>query len=240
MKPEFILGAKDPEMDRIEEILKLNSIPYEYAMVDDKRCHPGNAYTIPAEHDCWYVECGKDAINRIDHHRPGDPGWGSDAIQSSSLFQLLDILEVEPTKEDYTIAALDVNGAKALQGGYPEVTTEDALLTQATNIATANNTSVNKVMDSIQYYHTQFDWNTVPYLGVGYNIELLAYLTVSAMLNMDIMYEARDSDESPLKICFKSTDQSKVEAFMNQMEADGLINIYGNPTRGYCGGYYPE
>ena len=42
----FFLGAKDPEMDRIEEILIEHNMAYKYAMINNIRVHPGNAYNF--------------------------------------------------------------------------------------------------------------------------------------------------------------------------------------------------
>lgn len=73
-------------MRMIEQILKDKSISYEYANKDCKRCHPGNAYQAdPVElyndTELIFVECDipsidHDHVKRIDHHRPGDYGYG--------------------------------------------------------------------------------------------------------------------------------------------------------------------
>lgn len=84
----FILGAADPEMARIESLLKTCHIPYGYAQDDyQHRVHSENAYRAcrvsqskdPAWTSVW-VECGpldKGIPRRmvIDHHFPGDPGY---------------------------------------------------------------------------------------------------------------------------------------------------------------------
>ncbi len=116
----FILGAADPEMNLIEEILQdalsSNTImgTVAYAAVDGNRVHPGNAYRTTdlvyvdhggtgsgdsIEHSVVVaIECGGDVITPdvvIDHHHPGDPGHGVPAdefIQGSSLGQLISYL----------------------------------------------------------------------------------------------------------------------------------------------------
>ena len=101
-----ILGAADPEMAAIEEVAISYGFNVAYAGNYDPaypkqgkfvRCHPGNANkceviqfangqtlmpwgegTIAAS-DVWFVECrveGQPADLIIDHHNPGDPGFG--------------------------------------------------------------------------------------------------------------------------------------------------------------------
>tara|TARA_Y100000310_G_scaffold317846_1_gene371199 strand:+ start:19082 stop:20002 length:921 start_codon:yes stop_codon:yes gene_type:complete len=93
---KFLLGAKDPEMDMIEDrIIKPLGLQYHYAEVDGMRVHPGNAYQAnnDLDGDLVYIECSlqKDGF-KIDHHRPGDPGYGigaEDFMNASSIGQLI-------------------------------------------------------------------------------------------------------------------------------------------------------
>jgi hypothetical protein len=109
-----ILGASDPEMSLIESLCREHSIPYAYATdPDGRRVHPGNAYQVaglqwpgkaggPGWGDVTHlVECSpssehQDAIPPdvvvIDHHRPGDPGYGrgpEEFLGASSLGQFI-------------------------------------------------------------------------------------------------------------------------------------------------------
>ena len=104
----FILGAADPEMAHIESLLRDCRIPYGYAQDDQqRRVHPENAYRTcrvsrskdPNWASVW-VECGPEdsSITRrmvIDHHFPGDPGYGVDPLYflgASSLGQCIALL----------------------------------------------------------------------------------------------------------------------------------------------------
>lgn len=112
----FVLGADDLEMSAIENLLTVCGLSYVYATVDGKRCHGGNAYrangwidsssghhgdsasgtqlvcvecsvTLRADRAPWTIS--------IDHHRPGDPGYGGKPEhfwESSSLGQIIRFL----------------------------------------------------------------------------------------------------------------------------------------------------
>ena len=112
----FILGAPDPEMERIESLLKFHGAAVAHATSGGKRVHPGNAYKAdgvdtsdqPAVLDrteIFFVECdlpgafgGYDEeygysheLYWVDHHRTGDPGHGTKPeyfLNGSSLGQV--------------------------------------------------------------------------------------------------------------------------------------------------------
>jgi hypothetical protein len=113
----WILGAPDPEMSEIEALLREQSETVAYATVDGVRVHPGNAYRadcpavlqaggLPASGDgitVVAVECDWDhafestcaVVVRVDHHRPGDPGYGraaADYLPGSSIGQVIALL----------------------------------------------------------------------------------------------------------------------------------------------------
>ncbi len=154
MQKLFILGAADPEMNRIEEVLAANK-PFAYATVDGKRCHGGNAYKAdshsqivlpvalsPDELEFVFVECaivGRSRDVMIDHHREGDPGFGKgaeDYLLASSLGQLLALLSLDATPEDLLIAASDHCPGPAYRGECLGVQPDDLLAFRARNAAT--------------------------------------------------------------------------------------------------------
>lgn len=106
----WILGAPDPEMATIEALLVECGQTVGYAMsASGSRVHSGNAYrsvgfTVNGEFATrWYgdavtIECGGDLPPQaasVDHHRPGDPGFGrspSEFMSASSLGQVISLL----------------------------------------------------------------------------------------------------------------------------------------------------
>lgn len=112
----WILGAPDPEMEAIERLLVTAGEHVAHAGFLDgargfRRCRPDEAYRATVHqhvtvceyaHDIgettWYlVECSERTpdvcpVVRIDHHRPGDPGFGlppSEFLRASSIGQVV-------------------------------------------------------------------------------------------------------------------------------------------------------
>ncbi|GIW89652.1 MAG: hypothetical protein KatS3mg109_0084 [Pirellulaceae bacterium] len=97
----WILGAPDPEMEMIENILHQCGEQIIYATGEDgRRVHPGNAYrcpvpAVPEGATVYAVECIgalPEGWVRIDHHRPGDPGYGkppAEFLPASSIGQVI-------------------------------------------------------------------------------------------------------------------------------------------------------
>ncbi len=98
----FVLGAGDPEMEAIEGLLKARGLNFVYAQANGRRVHPGNAYgSDPIAHDgpVALVECqprgGIEGAIFVDHHRPGDPGYGLPPdrfLEASSIGQVFCLL----------------------------------------------------------------------------------------------------------------------------------------------------
>jgi hypothetical protein len=101
-KRTWILGALDPEMEMIEKILTAAGENFVPATKDGKRVHPGNAYSadpVEAKGELILVECQPQGAKGtvVDHHRPGDPGYGKgpeDYFLGSSIGQVLTLLGV--------------------------------------------------------------------------------------------------------------------------------------------------
>src|SRR5690606_1144896 len=138
----WVLGASDPEMELIEFILRKCGEEIIYAADESGlRVHPGNAYRCPVPEvpegaTVYAVECIGELPEgwvRIDHHRPGDPGYGcppSTFFPASSIGQViteLDLLGVADRLSDDDImeallaAAADHCLAAAYRGECPGV-----------------------------------------------------------------------------------------------------------------------
>jgi hypothetical protein len=108
-KRTWILGAPDPEMEAIEALLREQGEEVAYATVAGKRVHPGNAYksdfsewSLMDYSEVTIVECDGDRtqfgslpVTVIDHHRPGDPGYGRPPVEflpASSVGQVIALL----------------------------------------------------------------------------------------------------------------------------------------------------
>jgi len=114
-----VLGAADPEMNAIEKLVRAAGLRVEYAMADGRRVHPGNAYraaNAARAREVWLVECdvpreppadselydsdeaalfAERTFRVLDHHRPGDPGFGAgpdEFLHASSLGQVIAVM----------------------------------------------------------------------------------------------------------------------------------------------------
>lgn len=109
----WVLGAQDPEMTAIENLLRECDQVVVYATSDAvlygrpgaQRVHGGNAYAAtsmseypPDTAEYIFVECEVARMpsyidrSRVDHHRPGDPGYGVGAsgyMAASSIGQVI-------------------------------------------------------------------------------------------------------------------------------------------------------
>src|SRR5690606_34885663 len=98
----WLLGAPDPEMEMIEGLLRECGETVVYATTGDgERVTAATAYRCPVPEVpdgvvVYAVEC-VDVLPdgwwvRIDHHRPGDPGYGrppSEFLAASSIGQVI-------------------------------------------------------------------------------------------------------------------------------------------------------
>src|SRR5690606_32910939 len=104
MQRVWVLGAPDPEMQLIEDLLAEAGEQVAHALDETgQRVHPGSAYRVvalsapvPDGAAVYAVECGGPAIPAgavaIDHHRPGDPGYGrppAEFLAASSIGQVI-------------------------------------------------------------------------------------------------------------------------------------------------------
>ncbi len=273
----FILGADDPEMREIEAILKWDRRICLYAMKDGKRVHPGNAYSAerPLLEELTYngpyrlvlVECQPEGIPegteiiRIDHHRPGDPGYGlppAQFWQASSLGQLVNFLGLEMelgSHDQLILAAMDHAPATAIRGECPGVTAKEIIDRKVSEIAKATGISEGDVRACIAQWAVRL--GSAPVIdiggqgirdmrpsdrGSGYSLNYLCLQVAALVGGYGVLLLTHDGGDAREKwtIAGHCTPQC-VETFMVEWApAQGLTGIYGVPNRGYAGGYLPQ
>lgn len=265
-----LLGATDPEMRRIEALLEQLGIPFAIATYGGVRVHPGNAYQadpmdVLPDLQIIYVECeprilpeGRTFI-RIDHHRPGDPGYDlmPDMFwHAASLGQLWKLFsaDVTPLPDDLILAALDHCPGAALRGECSSVAPDAVLERKLIEIASATNTSLEEVRTRIAqrsvglleapilYFHDQpvIDLRA-EYLGEGYNLDLLVTKTAALAGGHAVLLRHRDHLGGLEKWSLSGHASPRlIEDFLAWAISQGLVDIYGVPSRGYAGGYVPE
>lgn len=142
MSRVWILGAADPEMAAIESLLRECGEHIAYASDErGERVHAGSAYRATGSVDeagavvdlagkqVYLVECavaGADGVI-IDHHRPGDPGYGrppSDYFAASSIGQVVSALGLAILygyREDAVRILADHEGGRAIETSWSGV-----------------------------------------------------------------------------------------------------------------------
>lgn len=261
----FVLGAADPEMLVIEALLTTHHVLFVHARHAGKRVYPANAYqaALPAaavaalaqHHAVYLVECVGDAPNaarRIDHHRPGDAGYGLPPAhywEASSLGQTVRALhedlglavEITPTMR-LTAAADHCLGA-AYRGACPGINPVALLDWHIASRAAFEHRAESAVRRDIE--RTRQTLREAPHIALAPNIEVLDMrgvpapeLLVAGACEGRCFLSAIHARDGRIKIGCLVGSPPEVAAFMQVWApAQGLTDIYGDPARGFAGAY---
>ncbi len=265
--PYFVLGADDPEMRRIRDILDGQGLSYAEALspnggpVNGQTAYQARTTEIPLGHKAVFVECQPQGVQefvRIDHHRPGDPGYdlpASEALRASSLGQVLLYLGLKPTHEDEILAASDHNFAAAYRGEVPNVKPKEVLQFNIDEIAKSHSVDRSTVERLVQVYSealnnsTKLDFVGQPVsdlrkeqLGDGYSLEYLSAQVAVVVKNSVALLTTNNGDPNSTKVVLTGhvSEESAQYFIDNWAPSQGLKFIYGVPKRGYAGGYLPN
>ena len=266
-----LTGATDPEMIAIRAMLDKHGISHVQATKDGKPVHPGNSYgcdmpELPAGTTLLLIECRPEALSEdqrvfvMDHHRPGDPGYGRGAAEyweASSLGQLVAYMQndlgcaVEIKQDMRVVAAMDHSFGAALQGVCPGVNREEVLEAKCEHIGLATGYSSLAVENKTKQFRERLEAASLVLLGecqvrdlrgidlgVGYSVDLLTAQLAATLLEVPALFCHRDTANGPTKNTLYNAPPEAVQHFMEVWApAQGLERIYGVPSRGYAGGY---
>ncbi|HEU0276792.1 MAG TPA: hypothetical protein VFQ95_03080 [Rhodanobacteraceae bacterium] len=262
----FVLGAADPEMNAIEHLLHGHGVPFVHATTGGKRVYPANAYragmppraraTLHADGQVYLVECVGAAARRaqrIDHHRPGDPGYGQPPVrywQASSLGQTIAVLDaallpdtVAVTPELRMVAAADHCLGAAYRGLCPGVDPDALFHWHLASRAAFLHQSESQVLGAIEAAQAA--------LRTAASVELAPGILVADMRDRSYpelpLAAARSgrccisqvtARDGRTKIGCLVGSPAEVESFMhNWAPAQRLTGIYGDAIRGFAGAY---
>ena len=252
----FVLGAPDPEMDAIQALLDEHGERFTFAMVGDHRVHAGNAYTAtrtrneiePGEHVIT-IECdvrGLRVSRVIDHHRPGDPGYACSPErywEGSSYGQLHILMGLEPTDQARIIAAADhcVTAAYASKcpGVDPLALKQWRLQSRAERRGVPLEVMEKNINEAITRLR-QLDRTVIAgheYANaIGHDIpEVPEASAISGIAVMHVYVEPKSQRE---KVSVLGGTPEAIRAWQ-AWASTFLADVYGNPNRGYAGGYAP-
>lgn len=294
----FTLGAPDPEMSAVENLLVHCGQSYIYATAGGVRVSPGTAYAadpVPADAvpwggDLYLVECAPAgdtwptdshgapvpvrfvlrggvaqddatsadylAVRRLDHHRPGDPGYGRPPAEywgASSLGQVCARLGIEQTPELRMVAAADHCLAAAYRGECPGVDPDELMRWRAESRAAHQRRPVAAVLADVESARQRLraaprvtlggvavadmrpgagapdagGWGDVPELPEAAARDGVAFLAMP-----------RAGADGRRKLVLQAAPPDAVAAFLRgEGPAAGTTDRYGDPARGFAGGY---
>ncbi|KWT98437.1 hypothetical protein WDL1P1_00818 (plasmid) [Variovorax sp. WDL1] len=249
----FVLGAPDHEMQEIARICEERGLAFGFATVGGNIVHSHEAYQangvtalIPVGAHQVFVECavmGLRPDDIIDHHHQGDPGYGmppEQYFEGSSLGQFLRFIGVNPTQQQLVIAAADHCLTSAYQGRCPGVTPEELAAWRIASRCRAR--GLTEVELHRQIDHASKLLEAAPRISLAG--EQVAFIEepptevseASARLGMPYIY-VRRQDAKQLKAGIRSAPAHLVQAWMDNC---GLARLYGDPQRGFAGGYLPR
>lgn len=247
----YVLGARDPEMSEIERVLSEHGLPFTTARWHGRRCKPHTAYQaerigrrVPAGHDVCFVECevfGMTPAMVIDHHREGDPGYGLPPqryLKGSSLGQLLRHLGLEPTETQRIICAADHCLVYAYQGLCPGVDPEALGRWRIATRARARGIRDDELLAQVEAARRAL--RAAPRIRLG-GVDVAWFEEPPAEVSEASAREAipfayvRTENDGRKKGGILSAPPEAVTAFI---ERCGLKGVYGDPARGFAGGYF--
>lgn len=261
----FVLGAADPEMNAIAELLSQHAVPWIHARVDGKRVHPANAYgaAAPAEAlnllarggSVYLVECVGQApagARRVDHHFAGDPGHGQPPAQywsASSLGQTVAVLDrllpspVVVTQEMRWVAAADHCLGAAYAGLCPGIDPDALLQWHVASRAVFERRSTAAVLCDVA--STQRALQAAPRVSLAPGVVTADMrgrsspeLLIAAAHARQCCLSAVRTRDGRTKIGCLVGSAEQINAFMQRWApAQQLTGIYGDPVRGFAGAY---
>jgi hypothetical protein len=195
------------------------------------------------------------SVTVVDHHRPGDPGYGrppAEYLPASSLGQVLALLEVEPTSEQWMIAAADHCLAAAYRSECPGVDPDELGRWRAESRAKFQGRAVEAVMADVEAARIELArapkvcacCGTAPCRPEVGSVADLRGRCVSelpeaaAREGIAFLATPRTRPGERTKMVLQAASPEQVTAFLSGGAATlGLVDIYGDPARGFAGGY---
>jgi len=247
-----VLGAPDHEMQEIRRVCREEGIAHSFATRFGSMVRSEDAYSatdvrggIPPGSRVIFVEClvmGLACDEVIDHHNEGDPGYGKTPeqyLEGSSLGQFLARIGKEPTHQQRLIAAADHCLAAAYQGRCPGVFPDELQAWREATRSVARSLSLPDLQRQIQ--------DAVAALAAAPRINLagcdVAWFEegppaeaseASARTGVPYAY-VRKEQNGQVKSGIRSAPPAAIQCWL---ERCGLKRTYGDPQRGFAGGYF--
>jgi hypothetical protein len=249
-------------MARIEAVLRQHgyTVVYATAGLGGERVSPSTAYKADGTShylgdqagDLIFVECQVSGLTPkmvIDHHRPGDPGYGmlpEKFWQASSLGQVFSLLGLEPSEEDRIVAAADHCLSHAYRWRCPGVNPDALRRWRTASRAAFQGVSEDEIRRKVDAALETLAH--LPHVAVAGQMVANAIGLPSipeapeavAISGTALLYSMLDKGTGRTKVGLLGAEPETIRAWMEMAPQKwGLIDIYGDPARGYAGGYLP-
>lgn len=256
----FVLGAPDPEMEAIQKVLEEAGEKYVFALKNGYRVTSRTAYEadpIRIEEHCAVVtvECRLTvttgvggSVKHIDHHRPGDSGYGKEPKeywQASSIGQVLALLPSHLTTLDHMyVAAADHCLASAYRGMCPGVEPTKLAEWRAESRSNFQKIPLFEYLEEVK--HAKSVLRALPSQKIkskvfkdARNREIKELPEASAQLGIPVLYSMASANGDWKEGVLSGTPE-EVRVWMWWAKNRGslpLRGVYGDPQRGYAGGF---
>lgn len=254
----WILGASDPEMALIKDILRQQGERFVQALDERRRpVYAANAYDakypeVVQAQEIFFVECAIAQIRipsgarivQIDHHRPGDPGYGGAPeiyLESSSLGQTLLHLEargklVEITETIRFAAAADHCLHHAYRGRCPGIDPDALMRWRLASRAAHQRRPVEALIADLDRARQCLRERRDAGEEIPFFEETLPELP-EASARESIPFCAQLIERGRKKQVIQGASAEVLRQWMLEKEQQGLV-VYGDPERGFAGCYF--
>ena len=254
----FVIGGHDSEMVQIESILIDNGYTIVRAEKDGKRVRRHEAYDADypkPRYDQVWIECSHHdyskkemkslGIEILDHHHPGDSGYGKSPLEyfeASSIGQLHKLLDLTPSKRSKLTAAADHCLRQAYDNQCPGITREElrAFRLEYYNDPRAEDT-LSKIRDHVESCpNIDINGRSVKNIS-GLPADYRRWLSeVSAFWGIKMFQQSKNAYGH--KIYLLHLSSADIQHFMDDQCHDfGVVTkIYGDPKRQFAGCFYSE
>ncbi len=257
----LVLGMMDPEMKAVGRLGIDERLNVLWARKDGEKVRYDTMYQAdwpePAPGQLW-VECspaeGKDDIAFVDHHQPGDPGFGGPPDKfwvSSSLGQVWGILrpdDLQPPEGLQIIAAADHCPHAAYIGECPGIDPGSVIAFSAEQVAIGTNKSLREILQGVYRYIHKFRtfepteaFGSQLYRREGTPLsehEWLLFREAALWHGVAVVSPVSSNTGDVWVKMAGHTSAELVTAFLRGKGLDEakLERVYGDPHRGYAGG----
>lgn len=259
----FVLGASDAEMTAIQKLLTDLGVTFVFANHGGRRVHPAvmyhaNPLCFRKEVKLVLVECGfssppdNEILCVIDHHQEGDPGFRkppSEFWEASSIGQTFHFLnclglDLTPTEEHRFVAAADHCLGAAYKGQCPGIDVEALKAWRLASRAEYQDIPLERIQENVEKAYVTLEQATSIALDSGIYVKDMRRDTPVKELPEAAMRQGVAYLCGPVSRCdgmdkyTASGSPEVIRAFMEVWApSQGLVNIYGDPMRGFAGGY---